>query len=81
MKKVLVPLADGFEDIEAVSVIDVLRRGGVEVVTAAVGDGLNVRSAHGILMRAERCLTDGLESEYGAIVLPGGGEGPQKLET
>ena len=34
MSKVLVPLTDGFEDIEAVSVIDILRRGGVEVVTA-----------------------------------------------
>ena len=81
MKKVLVPLADGFEDIEAVSVIDVLRRGGVEVVTAAVGDGLDVRSAHGIPMRAERCLTDVLESEYDAIILPGGGEGTQNLKT
>ena len=63
MKKVLVPLADGFEDIEAVSVIDVLRRGGVEVVTAAAGDGLNVRYTQGIPMRAEQRITEVNESE------------------
>ena len=39
MANVLIPLADGFEEIEAVTVIDVLRRGGVEVVTASVHDG------------------------------------------
>ena len=48
MKKALVPLADGFEDIEAVAVIDILRRGGVEVVTAALGPKRTARSAHGI---------------------------------
>lgn len=81
MTKVLVPLADGFEDIEAVSIIDVLRRGGVEVVTAAVGDGRDVRSAHGIPMRAERRLLEVLANEYDAIILPGGGEGTQNLKN
>ena len=66
MKKALIPLADGFEDIEAVSIVDVLRRGGVEVVTASLADGPAVRSAHGIQM-------------YDAIILPGGGEGTQNL--
>lgn len=81
MKKVLVPLADGFEDIEAVSIIDVLRRGGVEVVAAAVGDGPDVRSAHGLVVRAECRLEDVLGSEYDAIILPGGGEGTQNLKA
>lgn len=81
MKKVLVPLADGFEDIEAVSIIDVLRRGGVEVVAAAVGDGPDVRSAHGLVVRAEHRLEDVLGSEYDAIILPGGGEGTQNLKA
>jgi len=79
MSKALVPLADGFEDVEAVSIVDVLRRGGVEVVTASLGDGLDVRSAHNIPMRADARLADVLENEYDAIILPGGGEGTRNL--
>ena len=79
MSKVLVPLADGFEDIEAVSIVDVLRRGGVEVVTAALGASASVLSAHGIRMEADACLADVLEAEYDAIILPGGGEGTKNL--
>jgi len=79
MSKVLVPLADGFEEIEAVSIIDVLRRGGVEVVTAALGSSRSVLSAHGIRMESEALLADVLNDEYDAIILPGGGEGTQNL--
>ncbi len=79
MSKALIPLADGFEDIEAVSIIDILRRGGVEVVTAALGEETFVRSAHGIQMEADALLEDVLENEYEAIILPGGGEGTQNL--
>ena len=79
MNKVLIPLADGFEEIEAVSIIDVLRRGGVEVVTASLGEDRNVRSAHGIQMEADALLPDVLENEYNAIILPGGGEGTENL--
>jgi 4-methyl-5(b-hydroxyethyl)-thiazole monophosphate biosynthesis len=80
MKKVLVPLADGFEDIEAVSIIDVLRRGEVAVVTAALADEPVATSAHGIRMVADACLSDVLEEEYDAIILPGGGEGTNNLK-
>ncbi len=79
MSKVLVPLADGFEDLEAVSVIDVLRRGGVEVVTAALGTTDEVRSAHGVRMHADGLLADVADADYDAIVLPGGGEGTENL--
>ncbi len=79
MKKVLVPFADGFEDIEAVSIVDVLRRGGVEVVTAALGDEPVAMSAHGIRMMTDARLADVLEDEYDAIILPGGGEGTENL--
>ena len=79
MKKALVPLADGFEDIEAVSIVDVLRRGGVEVVTASLNDVAAVRSAHGITMVADVLLADVLENEYDAIILPGGGDGTKNL--
>jgi 4-methyl-5(b-hydroxyethyl)-thiazole monophosphate biosynthesis len=81
MSKALVPLAKGFEDIEAVAVIDILRRGGVEVVTAAIGPSLDVESAHGIVMKAETMFGDVADDEYDAIVLPGGGEGTDNLKN
>jgi 4-methyl-5(b-hydroxyethyl)-thiazole monophosphate biosynthesis len=79
MKRVLVPLADGFEDIEAVAVVDVLRRGGVEVVTAALASQPSARSAHGIRMETDALLGDVLDGYWDAIVLPGGGQGTANL--
>ena len=79
MKTALVPLADGFEDIEAVAVIDVLRRGGVEVVTASLNPNRSVMSAHGIRMEADANLPDVIDARWDAIVLPGGGEGTANL--
>ena len=79
MKTALVPLADGFEDIEAVAVIDVLRRGGVEVVTASLGADSSAVSAHGIRMETDARLADVINDRWDAIVLPGGGEGTANL--
>lgn len=81
MAKALVPLADGFEDIEAVAIVDVLRRGEVEVVTASLGDDRCVRSAHGVPMQADARLSDVLEGAFDAIILPGGGKGTQNLRA
>lgn len=81
MKKALVPLADGFEDIEAVAVIDILRRGGVEVVTASLDAARSSLSAHGIRMETDAILEDVLEKPWDAIVLPGGGEGTANLKA
>ena len=79
--KALVVLADGFEDVEAVTAIDVLRRGGVEVVTAALAGGPEVRSAHGIMMRADASFAEAEKDDFDAIVLPGGGEGTDNLKS
>ncbi len=79
MKTALVPLADGFEEIEAVAVIDVLRRGGVEVVTASIGADRCAVSAHGIRMETDAALRDVIDNDWDAIVLPGGGEGTANL--
>lgn len=81
MGRALIPLADGFEEIEAVSIIDVLRRGGVEVVSASIHDRKDVRGAHGIVMNADRLLSDVIDEEYDVIVLPGGGEGTANLKS
>jgi 4-methyl-5(b-hydroxyethyl)-thiazole monophosphate biosynthesis len=79
MSKVLIPLANGFEDVEAITVVDVLRRGGVEVVTASVGDEVSVLSAHGVEVKADALFGAVAEGDFDAIVLPGGGEGTENL--
>ena len=81
MAKALVPLAEGFEDIEAVTVVDVLRRGGVEVATASIHASREVRSAHGVLMRADALFPEVEGEAYEAIVLPGGGAGTENLKA
>lgn len=79
--KALVLFADGFEDIEAVTAVDVLRRGGVEVVTASITDSNEVTGAHGITMRTDALLADVADGEFDALVLPGGGPGTENLKN
>ncbi len=76
--KVLVPLAEGFEEIEAVTIIDVLRRGEIEVVTAGLGSK-SVRGAHDIILTADVELSEVVESDFNTVVLPGGMPGSANL--
>ncbi len=78
MKKILVPLAEGFEEIEAVTVIDVLRRSGMEVVTAGLNDML-VTGSHAITVKVDKLLEAALDVSYDAVVLPGGMPGAKNL--
>lgn len=71
MTRVLVPLMEGFEEIEAITLIDILRRGGIEVVTAGLSPNPIV-GAHGIAILAEKSLAAIQASDFDAIVLPGG---------
>src|SRR5262245_58771725 len=76
--RVLVPLAEGFEEIEAVTIIDVLRRASIEVVTASLAKSPVVGS-HGIAVSADVRL-DGVAAEaFDAVVLPGGMPGSAVL--
>lgn len=79
MADVLVPLAEGFEEIEALTVVDVLRRGGQKVVTASLETFLQVSGAHGISVQADALLQDVVDGDYDAIVLPGGGGGTERM--
>lgn len=74
MSKALVFLADGFEEVEAVSIIDVLRRGNVEVSTASVTSSRTVHGAHGIDLLADCLFTPEsiLAESWDAVALPGG---------
>ncbi len=78
MASVLVPLAEGFEEIEAVSIIDVLRRGGVEVVTAYLYNR-EVNGANGITILANTKITDVVVEDFDMIILPGGMPGSEHL--
>jgi len=78
MKRVLVPLAEGFEEIEAVTIIDVLRRAGVRVDVASLGSK-RVVGSHGIALEADMALDDARAADYDLIALPGGMPGTLHL--
>jgi 4-methyl-5(b-hydroxyethyl)-thiazole monophosphate biosynthesis len=84
-KKVLLLLAEGFEEVEAVTPIDYLRRSKIEVTVAAVGKSLVVKGSHGIQIMAgallESLLAGGelLPSAWDGVVVPGGLPGADNL--
>jgi protein deglycase len=78
-RTVLVPVADGTEELEAVAVIDTLRRAGATVTVASVGDDLAVTCARGVRLTADALLADLGEASFDAIILPGGMPGAQHL--
>lgn len=71
-KRALIILHPGFEEIEAVTPIDLLSRAGVEVVQAALDDSLFVTGRSGITLQATHRLGDVAEDIFDAIILPGG---------
>jgi len=78
MASALVLLADGFEEIEAVSIIDIMRRGGVEVNSAYL-DTEMVTGSNGITIQANISLKVAYPDDYDAIVLPGGWGGTNAI--
>jgi 4-methyl-5(b-hydroxyethyl)-thiazole monophosphate biosynthesis len=76
-KKAIVILAEGFEEIEAVTPIDILRRAGVQVTIAGLGDSL-VTGARGLTIEADTRI-ESIKPEYDVCVLPGGTLGAKNL--
>ena len=70
--QVLIPIAHGFEEIETVTPVDLLRRAEVEVVLASCEDSLDVIGRSGISMRADCYLSEIKQSNFDMLVLPGG---------
>ena len=77
-KKVIVPIADGTEEIEATFIIDTLRRAGLEVTVASVG-AMQVRASRGVKIVADVLIGNCADQMYDAIVLPGGMPGAEHL--
>lgn len=71
--KILVPLATGFEEIEALTIVDVLRRADLDVTVAGIGQGLDtIPGAHGIRVAPDAPLAALDLDEFDVVVLPGG---------
>ncbi len=72
MSTVIVPLADGFEEIEALAPVDLLRRAGIEVVTASLADHRHATGRSGITVHADVALKDLPAAPADMLFLPGG---------
>lgn len=79
MARVAVILAEGFEEIEAVSIIDVLRRADIEVVSLSLVDQLYVRGAHAITIACDQSIHALGEASWDMVILPGGWDGTRLL--
>ena len=79
MAKVLAFLADGLEDVEALAVIDLLRRARVETTTVSIKDDNIVTTSHGVMLHADKKFDEINFDEYDVIFLPGGGVGTENL--
>lgn len=71
-KQICVFLADGFEEIEGLTVVDLLRRAGVEVTSVSVTGQLRIHGAHGIHVQADKLFEEVDYREKDMVVLPGG---------
>eukprot|EP01111_Echinosteliopsis_oligospora_P000344 TRINITY_DN10342_c0_g1_i1.p1 TRINITY_DN10342_c0_g1~~TRINITY_DN10342_c0_g1_i1.p1 ORF type:complete len:190 (-),score=68.46 TRINITY_DN10342_c0_g1_i1:128-697(-) len=79
VKRVLVPVADGSEDIETVTIVDVMRRAGADVVLASVEKQPMIKAARGIKITADYLLADVLDQQWDLVALPGGMPGAERL--
>jgi len=80
MARVLVPIAPGSEELEAVTIIDLLRRAQIEVVVAGLTNG-PIRCARGTMLVPDRSLDEAIAEEFDMVVLPGGQPGATNLEN
>ena len=78
--RILIFLADGFEEIEALAPVDIFRRAGLNVWTVSISENTEVRGAHGITVLADCLFSSSAFSENDFIFLPGGMPGTKNLE-
>ena len=80
-KRILIPLAEGFEEIEAITIIDILRRANLEAITASLTDNLEVKGGHNITVKADTILDKVINEDFDAITLAGGMGGMNNLKN
>ena len=78
-KTALVPVADGTEELEAVAIIDVLRRAGTKVTVASVTGNRQITASRGVVIVADTLIEACTETDYDLVVLPGGIPGAEHL--
>jgi len=78
MLRVLIPLAPGFEELEAISLSNILRRAGIEVITAGLHPG-SVCASRGTVMLPDTLLEQVMDEDFDLVVLPGGQPGADNL--
>ena len=81
MKEVFVFLAEGFEEIEAVATIDVIRRAEINVTTVSISNDYLVKGAHAISVMADKLFTEADFSNGDMLILPGGMPGASNLNN
>lgn len=79
MNKTYLFLADGFEEIEAIATLDLLRRAGVNAVTVSINETLAVKGAHGVEVAADELIADVNLEEANMLITPGGMPGSSNL--
>ena len=80
MGKVAIFLAKGYEEIEALTVVDMLRRAKIEIDMVSISNDDMTEGSHGICTKADKRLSEINFDEYNMLVLPGGGLGSENLE-
>ena len=81
MTKAIVFLAEGFEEMEALGTVDILRRGGIGVITVSITDDKTVKGAHGISITADATIGSMDLGSADALILPGGMPGSSNLDA
>lgn len=81
MSKIAICMADGCEEIEALTVVDILRRAGITIDMLSINDTLTVTGSHAIEFKADKLITEVTTDDYDGIVLPGGMPGTTNLEN
>ena len=80
-KKVYIFLADGFEDIEGLMVVDLMRRAGIDIRTVSITDTKEITTSHGVTMMTDLVFTEADFSDADLLVLPGGQPGTNHLKA
>ncbi len=79
MTKILVFIAEGFEEIEALTVVDVLRRANIQCDMCSITSNKEIKGAHNILVNVDKTLEEIKSNEYNGLVIPGGMPGATNL--